>query len=163
MHTWNKDKPLHLIESQADKEDKEAKALACYGVWFPQCKKMHLRFAEGRPISKLTCKFMQWICEELGKKNKRVWAVVWDNASWHISQQVQEWIRQHNEQAKQAGGVRIIVCALPIKSPWLNPIEPKWLHGKRAIVEPEGKLTASEIMERVHLYYDCQQLMPIAK
>jgi hypothetical protein len=30
------------------------------------------------------------------------------------------------------------VCRLPVKSPWLNPIEPRWLHGKRAIVEPQG-------------------------
>ena len=40
-------------------------------------------------------------------------------------------------QVKQQGqGVRILVCYLPVKSPWLNPIEPKWVHSKRAIVEP---------------------------
>jgi hypothetical protein len=25
-----------------------------------------------------------------------------------------------------------------MKSPWLNPIEPKWVHGKRKVVEPDG-------------------------
>ena len=38
---------------------------------------------------------------------------------------------------------------LPTYSPWLNPIEPKWVHGKRAIVEPDRKLTADEVRQRV--------------
>ena len=42
-----------------------------------------------------------------------------------------------------------LVCRLPVKSPWLNPIEPRWLHGKRAIVEPERTLTTHELMDRV--------------
>ena len=52
---------------------------------------------------------------------------------------------------------------LPVQSPWLNPIEPKWLHGKRAIVEPERKLAAGEMIERVHAYYGCERLEPIAQ
>ena len=57
---------------------------------------------------------------------------------------------------KLAGqGVRILACRLPSKSPWLNPIEPKWVHGKRAIVEPDRLLSAREIMERVYTYYGC--------
>jgi hypothetical protein len=46
-------------------------------------------------------------------------------------------------------------CRLPSKSPWLNPIEPKWVHGKRAIVEPDRLLSAQEVMERVYAYYGC--------
>ena len=37
-------------------------------------------------------------------------------------------------------GVRLLACRLPRKSPWLNPIEPKWVHGKRASVEPDRLL-----------------------
>ena len=40
--------------------------------------------------------------------------------------------------------------------PWLNPIEPKWLHGKQAIVEPTHKLTAAEVKKRVHQHYHCE-------
>ncbi len=71
---------------------------------------------------------------------------------------VRAWIRQHNQTVKTSGGVRILVCHLPVKSPWLNPIEPKWVHGKRAIVEPERVLTAAEVRERVCDYFNCQQL-----
>ena len=46
------------------------------------------------------------------------------------------------------GGVRIVPCFLPTKSPWLNPIEPKWVHGKRRVVEPARLLTAGELETR---------------
>ena len=53
--------------------------------------------------------------------------------------------------------MRIVACRLPSKSPWLNPIEPKWVHGKRAIVEPEQVLTAREVEMRACDYYGCTQ------
>jgi hypothetical protein len=77
-------------------------------------------------------------------EGKRALLLVWDNASWRVSQRVRVWIRTHNRRVKAEGGVRIISCPLPVKAPWLNAIEPKWVHGKRAIVEPERKLTAAE-------------------
>ena len=45
-------------------------------------------------------------------------------------------------------GVRIVACRLPIKSPWLNPIESKWVHGKRRAVAPDRTLSARETAER---------------
>ena len=47
-------------------------------------------------------------------------------------------------------GVRIVACPLPIKSPWLNPIEPKWVHGKKRVVEPARLLTLEELECRVY-------------
>jgi hypothetical protein len=83
--------------------------------------------------------------------------LIWDNASWHISKQVRCWIKGYNRQAKKQGGVRIVVCQLPSKSPWLNPIELRWVHGKRAIVEPERRLSAWEVETRACEYYGCEQ------
>ena len=40
-------------------------------------------------------------------------------------------------------------CPLPVKAPWLNAIEPKWVHGKRAIIQPDRKLTAAEVVEYI--------------
>ena len=69
---------------------------------------------------------------------------------------MQHWIRHHNQQVKRgAAGVRIVVCHLPSKSPWLNPIEPKWVHGKRAVSEPDRLLRADELEARVYAYYGC--------
>ena len=63
---------------------------------------------------------------------------------------ISAWIRAHNRAVKAgAEQVRLVVCSLPIKSPWLNPIEPRWIHTRRRIVEPTRLLPAHELAERV--------------
>lgn len=164
MQAWSFKGPLRLVQKRKHKGEKQA--LCCYGVLFDKgqedvSKPMRLRFVERRPISAVTIVFLEWVVAELEAQGKRVWVLVWDNASWHISKKVQRWIRAHNRRVKQQGGVRIVECRLPVQSPWLNPIEPRWLHGKRAIVEPEGKLTPEEVMERVCAHYGCALEEPI--
>src|SRR5207248_2916660 len=88
-------------------------------------------------------------------EGKRVFVLVWDNAAWHVSKRARRWVGAHNRRVKREGGCKIRVCYLPVKSPWLNPIEPKWAHGKRAVVEPDRKLSAEEICQRVCGYYGC--------
>lgn len=178
MPAWSNEQALRLIERKPDKNEDDPKALACYGVYFPEQKQqqnMLLRFVKGRPVSSVTCEFLQWACQRLAEQGKRGWALVWDRASWHTtswhtSYETQDWITSYNQitshkqKVKQTGeGVRILSCLLPSKSPWLNPIEPKWLHGKRAIVKPDGVLTVKEVIERVHTHYDCDLLEPIAQ
>jgi hypothetical protein len=76
--------------------------------------------------------------------------LIWDNASWHTSKEVRRWLGSHNRRVKDGGeGVRIVSCLLPKQSPWLNAIEPKWVHGKRKVVEPDGLLGAYELADRV--------------
>lgn len=123
---------------------------------------MLLRFVEQRRVSEITCVFLEWVCQQLHQSDISVFALIWDNATWHLSKQVRQWIAAHNRQVKQSGGVRLLVCHLPVKSPWLNPIEPKWLHGKRAVVEPDRKLTAQELKTRICDYFDCPLLEPLA-
>lgn len=164
LHAWAAaEQPLRLVELARTKDDPERKALACYGLlvrWGtpetePQ-EQMWLRFVDGRPVSAITTQFLDWCCSKVAALGKRVLALVWDNATWHISQAVRSWIQEHNRQVKAAGqGVRILVCPLPVKSPWLNPIEPKWLHGKRRVVEPERILSAQELADRVCATFDC--------
>ena len=122
---------------------------------------MLLRFVEGRPVSRITTDFLAWGADRLAAEGQRVWVLVWDNAAWHVSRAVRAWIGAHNRAVKRTGGVRILVCRLPVKSPWLNPIEPRWLHGKRAIVEPDGPLTPHELMDRVHQHFGCEPLEPL--
>jgi hypothetical protein len=119
---------------------------------------MLLRFVEGRPVSAVTIKFLPWIVTRLARESNRVCVRVWDNASWQISQKVRQWIRAYNRRAQRAGGVRMLPCRLPTKSPWLNPIAPKWLHGKRAIVEPVRTLSAPELITRICTYFNCEHL-----
>jgi len=116
-----------------------------------------LRFVDGRPVSDITIQLLEWCCEKLMVMNKPVLAMIWDNASWHISKKVRSWMREHNRQVKRSGhGVRILNCYLPVKSPWLNPIEPKWAHGKRRIVEPNKTLSANELANRICATFGCE-------
>jgi transposase len=159
----SEDAPVRLVEQVWQKGDADPKALACYGVLWqtgqatnPIREVMSLRFVTGRPISSITTQFLEWCCQQLGKLEKTSWLLIWDNASWHYSKTVRAWIRQHNQQVKLTGnGVRILPLFLPKQSPWLNPIEPKWVHGKRAIVEPNGLLSAKQLAQRVCEYYGC--------
>jgi transposase len=58
---------------------------------------------------------------------------------------------------KLNSGLRLLVVRLPTKSPWLNNIEAKWAHGKRAVCEPERVLTADELEKRLCDYYRCER------
>lgn len=158
MNTWTASgDPLRLVEKYLTKADPGPKALACYGLLVRSIgsqpawdETIWLRFVEGNPNSILTEHFLAWCCEKLQALGKSVLVLFWDHASWHISQAMQHWIRVHNQMVKKDGqGVRILKCLLPKKSPWLNPIEPMWIHGKRRIVEPDCVLSPQEIVERV--------------
>jgi hypothetical protein len=164
LHAWREpDQPLRLQAVTVPKEDADPKALACYGLLVrpggraPEAaEEIWLRFAAGRPVSAVTCEFLAWCLHRAAAAGKTALLLVWDNASWHLSAAVRAWIKAHNRTVKQTGhGVRLLVCALPSKSPWLNPIEPKWVHGKRRVVEPERLLAAAELEERVYAAYGC--------
>jgi transposase len=163
LYAWTEiDRPLRLVELSMEKEDPDPKAVACYGLLVRGLvtaggDELWLRFVEGRPVSAVTTQFLEWCCEELAAQGKRALLLVWDNASWHISHAVRRWVREHNRQVKQSGtGVRLVVCRLPIQSPWLSPIEAKWTHGKKRVVEAERLLTAVELIERVCAAYGCR-------
>jgi transposase len=164
LHAWQDDAcPLRLIEQTVARDDPDPKALACYGLlarsWDAQgqrTEELWLRFVAGRPVSAVSIAFLTWCATRAAERGKRAVLLIWDNASWHDSQSVRTWVHQYNRQVKQAGhGVRLLMCFLPSKSPWLNPIEPKWLHGKRKVVEPARLLTAAELADRVCAIYGC--------
>ena len=161
LHTWTEE-PLRLVEQSVAKDDPDPKALACYGLLVRfadgQPEAVWLRFVDGRPVSAITSQFLADCCARLAARGTRVLVLIWDNASWHLSKAVRSWIREHNRQGKQGGcGVRILACRLPVKAPWLNPMEPKWVHGKRAVVEPARLLAAAELEDRICAYFGCHR------
>jgi transposase len=170
LHAWAEPKePLRLEELTVPKGDPDPKALACYGLLLrlggsdpKAAEEVWLRFVEGRPVSEQTIQYLTWASNELAKVGKKALLLVWDNASWHLSGAVRDWIKAHNREVKRTGqGVRLVVCRLPSKSPWLNPIEPRWVHGKRRVMEPARLLTAQELSERVYDAFGCPHLPPL--
>jgi transposase len=118
---------------------------------------MLLRFVEGRPVSNVTTAFLSWIVEQETLQGCRVLVLFWDNASWHKSKEVQTWLRAYNRQAKAQNKVRLLICPLPKKSPWLNAIEPKWVLGKRAVCEARKVLSSDELQKRLYRYYRAKE------
>ncbi len=161
QHRWAVDDAGTRLQAlERPTHDRDPKALACYGLLVrrrPQhADQMLLRFVDGRPVSAVTIDFLAWCSERLAAQGITGLLLIWDNASWHTSQAVRNWLRMHNRTVKQTGpGVRIVACLLPAKSPWLNAIEPKWIHGKRAISEADRMLSAAELEARAYAYYGC--------
>lgn len=69
------------LELSKNKNDPDPKALACYGMLEAGSGRMHLRFVEGRPVSKGTTDFLEWLCEQVAAQGKSVLVLIWDNAS----------------------------------------------------------------------------------
>src|SRR5919204_3996359 len=164
LYAWQDDaQPLRLLEQTVARDDPDPKALACYGLlarcWDAASRRsedLWLRFVDGRPVSAVTIDFLRWCAVRAQEQGKRAVLLIWDNASWHDSQLVRTWLRQHNRPVKLCGrGVRLIACYLPTKSPWLNPIEPKWLAGKKRVAEPARLLSAQELEDRVCAAFGC--------
>ncbi len=147
---------MHLLQQSVAKDDPEPKAISCYGLYLPEFDQTWIRFVDGRPVSGITTRFLEWSCQKLEALGKKVLLLIWDNASWQISKEVRRWLSKHNCQVRKSGeGVRIVSCLLPKKSPWLNAIEPKWVHGKKKVVESDGLLGAYELADRVCRVFDC--------
>ena len=158
LHAWSGDGPPRLAALAVPRDDPDPKALACYGLLVRRGdnapEEVWGRFVEGRPVSAVTAQFLAWCCAQVAAGITPL-LLVWDNAAWHTSAAVRTWLGTHNRRAHREGGVRIVPCLLPTKSPWLNPIEPKWVHGKRHIVEPTRLLTARDVEERVCAAFGC--------
>jgi hypothetical protein len=158
LFAWAGAGPLRLLP---DERGGGPEALACYGLPRADSGAMLPRFVGGRPVSQVTEDFLAWLCERFAAEGKRAFVLVWDNAAWHVSKRVRRWIGAHNREVKRQGGCKVRVCYLPVKAPWLNPIEPRWRHGKRAIAEPARELAAEEIKQRVHDHYRCAPQEPL--
>ena len=145
--------PLALEQRERRKEDEEAKAVACYGAVTEETGQVLLRFSQGQPNSHHTLEFLTYLLQVAEGKGKRALLVIWDNASWHKSTQVKEWIKAHHRKVKREGGVRLLTFLLPTQSPWLNHQEPHWVHCKKNVVEPRGYLMVRQLKERIRDYF----------
>jgi transposase len=129
------------------------KALACFGAVRQDTDQVCLSFSTGQPDSEQTWLFIIALLAIARQEGKRVVVIIWDNASWHKSQRLRSWTRLYNQAAKQVDEPRLITYLLPLKSPWLNPIEPRWVHAKRNVCEPDGNLSSIELRRRLCCYF----------
>ena len=99
---------------------KQNTAFALYGAFDPiNGDQLTARF--DRTISAHTCAFLQQIADTYPQGEI---ILVWDRASFHTSQAVEDWLAEHP---------RFRVILLPPSSPQMNPIEDIWRHLKQRV------------------------------
>jgi transposase len=158
LRAWSAGDPLKVHVVSRPEDDPDPVAICCYGMLRQDTDKVMLRFVEGRPVGDVTAQFLAWVCERLEAEGKSRLIVIWDDASWHSGRPASDWIAEHNRRVKRDGGVEIVLCPLPVKSPWLNNIETRWGPAKRAILEPDRILTGQEVVTRVCEHFGCAPL-----
>ncbi len=149
---------VRLMQREAARGEPE-QALACFGAVRHDWDTVFLYFSEGQPNSLQMWMFIIGLLAVARAEGRRLLVIIWDNASWHKSKELRRWIRAYNRAAKAAGEPRLLTHLLPVKSPWLNPIEPRWVHAKRGVCEPDGELTPSELRRRLCRHFDTQPLL----
>ncbi len=110
----------------------------------------------------MTCAFLAWVAGHLAAEGVRVLALVWDNAPWHVSREVRAWIRDHNRRVKCRRRLPPAGLSPAEQEPVAEPDRAQWAHGKRAVTEPERKLTGDELQRRLCDHYRCSRLPPLA-
>lgn len=157
-HAWAEaGQELRLVQRGPRRGERD-QALACFGAVRQGTNEVLLYFSTGQPNSLQVWLFIIGLLAVARAQGKRVLIIIWDNASWHKSADVRGWIRAYNWAAKTAGEPRLLTHRLPVKSPWLNPIEPRWVHAKRAVCEPNGELTSPELRRRLCSHFETQPL-----
>lgn len=91
---------------------------------------------------------LQGVIEGYAQAGTRYLVVFWDNGPWHTAGSIARRIAAHNRQAKQEGGVRVKLFYLPVKAPWLMPLEPVFGQTKRA-VGTKGRRNLAELQAAV--------------
>jgi hypothetical protein len=158
-HAWAEPgEELHLIQREPKRAETD-KALACFGAVRHDNAAVLLHFSAGQPNSLQMWLFIIGLLAVARAEGKQVLVIIWDNASWHKSAAIRRWTRAYNRAAKVAGEPRLLTHLLPVKSPWLNPIEPRWLHAKRGVCEPDDDLAPSVLRSRLCTHFGTQPLL----
>jgi hypothetical protein len=155
-HAWAEPGAALRLLQRDPAQGETPKALACFGAVRQDTEDVLLYFSEGQPNSMQMWWFIIGLLALARQEGKRVVLIIWDNASWHKSRDLRAWMRAYNRAAKAAGEPRLLTHLLPVKSPWLNPIEPRWVHTKRSVCEPDGPLTPGELQRRICVHFDAQ-------
>jgi DDE superfamily endonuclease len=116
-----------------------------------------------------TWRHLEGVIKEYEQRGVRYLVVFWDHGPWHVAKSVRRRVRAHNLEVKRqrreggegAGeGVRVLLFYLPIRSPWLMPLEGVFGQTKRAIGTGERE-TMAELQAAVDRRLEYRNTRPI--
>ena len=82
---------MEVLKSEANDPDPDPDAIACYGFYRYDTRKVSVRFVEGR-------------CAGVAEEGKKVLVVIWDGPSWHTAEAVAGWLDDQNRRAARGAG-----------------------------------------------------------
>lgn len=95
---------MEVLKSEANDPDPDPDAIACYGFYRYDTRKVSVRFVEGRPVGDITVQFLEWQCAGVAEEGKKVLVVIWDGPSWHTAEAVAGWLDDQNRRAARGAG-----------------------------------------------------------
>lgn len=76
---------------------------------------------------------LQGVIEDYRQRGIRYLVVFWDHGPWHTAAGLRQRVVEHNRKVKLEGGVRVLLRYLPVRAPWLMPLESVFGQTKRAV------------------------------
>jgi hypothetical protein len=152
-HRWATPKEMPRLVQRLPQTQEKQKALACFGAICQNTRRRYFYFCPGQPNTDSVILMLKRLLAIARDQGKRVLLILWDRASWHKSRKLSRWIKAHNRQAKQDGDVRLLTYLLPIQSPWLNSMEPHWIHAKRKVAQFEDRLPVAMLKRRLWAHF----------
>lgn len=144
LRAWaDDDRPPRLVEQAVTRDDPDPKAVACYGLLTRAWDSARQRREDRLPLLVRPAGADPGQARRPARLGQRLLARLADRPALAPG-------AQPRGQADRRPSARLLV-----KSPWLNPIEPKWPHGKRKVLEPDRLLSAADLVERVCSAFGC--------
>ena len=103
MHGFSeKGKPLRLEQRSVAQGNPAPKPIPGYRLYLPELEETWLRFVDGRPVSGISTRVLEWCSEKLVAAGKKVLVLVW---AMPLGTQAKKcaggWIREHNRKVKK--------------------------------------------------------------
>jgi len=83
-----------------------------------------------------TWTFLHTLAARYAARGVRALVVLWDHAPWHVAAALHARIAAYNRLATRLGALRFLLVTLPLKAPWLVPLEAVFGQTKRAVGLP---------------------------
>lgn len=93
---YEADAPVYLMQSEPKRAETQ-QALASYGAVRQDNEAVLVSFSSGQPDRLETWQFVMGLLVIARAENKRVLVIIWDNANWHKSKELRQWIRAYNQ------------------------------------------------------------------